>query len=144
MRHDGHAWHVSPITRRTTPFELKGTSTRRPPLSRSLIFIERPKPISTSAATPAHAYVIYRDDERGGRVTLAATADADASQPAWTFTALTADAVGAWEPSADPVQWPRFRQIHLLVQAVEQRDGNDRHPASLPPGPIGSLIWPAP
>lgn len=134
VRHDGSAWRVLPVTRRTTPFALSGMGTRRPLLSRSVVL-----PVRAADGTQ-QLHLAYRDDERGGRIVLASCPDLDAADPAWTFRALTAGPVGAWEPSLDPVQLADRRQFHLLVQRVEQRDGNDRQAAAVPPAPIGVLV----
>lgn len=131
-RDDGQ-WRVTQITQRTTPFKLAGAATKHPPLSRSVLFTDQPY------RKPRRMFLVYRDDERGGRI-VAATCR-DLAKPEWTFSDLTAGSVGAWEPSLDPMQWRRFSQLHLLVQSVVQRDGNDREAAAVPPGPISSLIW---
>jgi hypothetical protein len=34
--------------------------------------------------------------------------------------------VGAWEPAIDPAAWSGRREVHMLVQRVVQRDGDDR------------------
>ncbi|HEY0947803.1 MAG TPA: glycoside hydrolase family 88 protein, partial [Opitutaceae bacterium] len=39
------------------------------------------------------------------------------------------------------VNWRRLTQVHVLVQNVAQRDGNDNVAAAAPASPIGSLIW---
>jgi rhamnogalacturonyl hydrolase YesR len=135
VRHDGTAWSVQTITRRTTPFTLAGSATKHPPLSRAVLVSDR----VWRAKSAVH--LVFRDDERDGRAVLATCPDIEAPSPAWTLTDLTADPLGAWEPSHDPEQWRRMRQVHLLVQKVEQQDGNDHRPANTPPTPVASLIW---
>jgi rhamnogalacturonyl hydrolase YesR len=133
VRHDGSQWQVSQITRRTTPFVLAGSSTKRPPLSRSVLVTRR------DWHKPQELYLAYRDDERGGRIVVAECRDLARAQ--WHIRDLTTGSVGAWEPSLDPQQWARFGQLHLLVQHVEQRDGDDRNPAAAAPTPVASLLW---
>ena len=128
VRHDRTGWRVTQVTQRTTAFTLAGGGTKNPPISRAVL-----------AARGNGVLLVYRDDERGGRI-VAATAP-DAARPAWTFTNLTVDSVGAWEPSFDPVAWAREGELHLLVQAVIQRDGNDREAAAIPPTPVSVLAW---
>ncbi len=130
---DADRWVVQPVTRRTTPFVLAGTSTKRPPLSRAIV-VARSEPTTARAAC-----VVYRDDERGGRIVAAECRDLGRSE--WEYHELTTGSVGAWEPSFDPAQWSRSGQLHLLVQRVEQRDGDDQRAAVAPPSPIASLIW---
>ena len=131
--HDGQQWQVQQVTQRRTPFTLAGTATKRPPLSRSVVLVTQ------QWRRSREVYLVYRDDERGGRAVVAACRDL--TKPAWEISDLTAGSVGAWEPSADPAQWSRFGQLHLLVQRVEQSDGNDQEAADVPPTAVGSLIW---
>ncbi|HEY0864568.1 MAG TPA: glycosyl hydrolase 115 family protein [Lacunisphaera sp.] len=128
VRHDGQAWTVTQVTSRTTPFELRGGGTKRPPISRAAI-----------VAGEKSFHLVYRDDERGGRIVAVSTDNL--AQPLWRTRELTTASVGAWEPSLDAEQWTRQGEIHLLVQAVEQQDGNDRVPKSVPPTPISTLVW---
>jgi hypothetical protein len=135
VRHDGKAWSVQTVTYRTTPFTLAGAATRRPPISRAVLLSERP----WRGASATH--LVYRDDERGGRAVIASCLDIEAASPVWTISDLTADSLGAWEPSHDPEQWRQQRQLHLLIQKVEQRDGDDSQLAKVPETPVSTLIW---
>jgi hypothetical protein len=116
LRHDGTRWCTEQITQRSQTFTLSGTATRRPPISRGVFFVE-----GSQEDPPAH--LIYRDDARGGRAMLLSTANLGSGK--WQERALTESSLGAWEPVIDPTQWSRSRQVHLLVQRVSQRDGND-------------------
>lgn len=133
VHYDGARWQVQQVTQRTTPFTLAGTATKRPPLSRSVLVTRQPW------QKPREVHLVYRDDERGGRVVVASCPDIE--KPSWSLRELTSNSVGAWEPSMDPMQWQRLAQLHLLVQCVVQRDGNDQQAASVPPTTIASLIW---
>ena len=133
VRHDGKAWSVTQVTQRTQPFELRGAATKRPPISRGSILTRQ------SPAGTVEFHLIYRDDERGGRIVAVSTNDL--AKPDWRTRELTTTSVGAWEPTVDPVAWANFGEAHLLVQAVEQQDGNDRVAKTVEPTPISSLIW---
>ncbi|MDP0501457.1 MAG: BNR-4 repeat-containing protein [Verrucomicrobiota bacterium JB022] len=135
VRFDGQGWRTSQITQRTQPFTLSGTNTKRPPLSRAVVVVERPW------RRPVMAYVAFRDDERDGRAVIASSTNIETEQPIWKISDLTATSLGAWEPSFDPEQWLRMRQLHLLVQPVTQRDGNDQQAADVEPTPVANLIW---
>ena len=66
-------------------------------------------------------FYIFRDEERGSRVSMAHTSAVGTGK--WTFTDLTDFAVDAWEPSHDTELWKRKRRLHLFVQHTKQGDG---------------------
>ncbi len=134
VRHGGNRWQVSQVTARTTSFTLAGGGTKNPPISRAVLATR------ADADGGRQAVLVYRDDERDGRI-IAATCE-DLRKTDWRFTPLTADSVGAWEPSFDPIAWDRTGELHLVVQPVVQRDGNDREAAAVPPTPVSVLVWP--
>jgi rhamnogalacturonyl hydrolase YesR len=134
VHHDGTAWQTHAVTARTTPFALAGTGTRRPPLSRAALVTMK------GWRRPREVFLVYRDDERGGRIVVSECRDF-AKPTAWTVRELTADPVGAWEPSIDLLQWYRFAQVQMLVQQVTQKDGDDRSGAPAEPTPVASLVW---
>lgn len=135
VRHDGKTWKVSQVTQRTSAFVLSGTSTKRPPISRSAMLA------TTGLRGAQELHLVYRDDERDGRIVVVSCRDLAAASPAWSVRDLTASPVGAWEPSIDPEQAIRRGQLHMLVQRVEQRDGNDRQASAVAPSPIAVLTW---
>ncbi len=65
--------------------------------------------------------MIYRDRERGGRVTVSTCNNI--REGSWSTTDATVDDVGAWEPTFDNDLWRERRLLHLFVQAVGQGDG---------------------
>ncbi len=132
--HDGVAWHTSQITRRTTPFSLSGGGTRRIPIS-------RPQLVVDASAQATRAFLIFRDAERGERVSAGICDDLSAGR--WRFEDLTEDPVEAWEPTYDPVLWQRDHVLHLFHQRVAQPDGDDRGSGAdtLLPQLISVLEW---
>jgi hypothetical protein len=136
LRHTGNAWRVTQVTTRTTPFSLAGGGTKNPPISRAVLAVR------AAEDEGREVVLVYRDDEKEGRI-VAATCE-DLRQTGWRFTPLTEGSVGAWEPSFDPVAWNRLGELHLLVQAVVQRDGNDREAAAVAPTPVSVLLWKPP
>lgn len=131
--YDGEEWRTQQATQRTTAFHLSGTATKRPPISRSAL-VTRVREDGRRAA-----YLVYRDDERGGRVVAARCADLEGGE--WTRQDLTEESVGAWEASYDAEQWRRYGELHLLHQLVEQRDGNDTTAAEVAPTTVSALVW---
>lgn len=123
VEHDGTAWQMSTVGRRTKPFSLSGGGTKMIPISRPRL-----------VADGDEVFYIFRDAERGSRVSLAHRADADSP---WTVTDLTSYSVGAWEPSLDPTLWREQKKLHIFVQPTTQGDGERATDA--PPTMVGIL-----
>lgn len=128
--HDGDKWNVSQVTRRVTPFSLSGGGTRRIPISRPQILIR-----STGART--EAFLIFRDSERGSRISVARCADL--KREAWVIQDLTKDSVEMWEPTFDQMLWNKKKKIHLLVQKVGQGQGEGIE--DIAPQMVSILEW---
>ncbi len=121
-------WRVGVVTARATAFVLRGTATKRPPLSRSIL-----------AVRDGRALLVFRDDEHGGRVT-GYVADAPGLST-WKRHLLTREGVGAWEPSFDPIAFRDHGAVEMLLQRVEQNDGSDHAAAAAEPTPVQVLHW---
>ena len=113
---DSTGWHAQQVSRRTTPFSLSGGGTKRIPIARPRLAIDR-----DSVSGAYRACYIFRDEERGGKVSVAETEDLRSNT--WTVRDLTSFSVGAWEPSFDTELWKTNRQLHLFVQHSAQGDG---------------------
>lgn len=107
---DGNRWNVRRIMDRKLGFSLKGGGTKMIPVARPRIVVDKDK-----------AYFIFRDAERGSKVSMAYTDNLE--KGVWQVKDLTAFPVGAWEPSLDTELWKRERQLHLFVQTSWQGDG---------------------
>lgn len=107
---DGSKWHSRQVSGRKSPFSLKGGGTKMIPVSRPRIVVDN-----------GEIYYVFRDEERGSRVSLAYTKDV-ANAP-WTTTDLTDFSVDAWEPSHDTELWKHRRSLQLFVQHTKQGDG---------------------
>lgn len=126
--HDGGRWRVATIGHRTVPFDLAGGGTRRIPISRPLVL-----------AGPDDAiYVVFRDRERGGGVSVAVSSDPDRDD--WRVRELYRPSLGMWEPVHDPVAWESGRLV-LLAQRVGQGQAETLEP--IPPQPVRMLEWQA-
>ncbi|MRW92480.1 neuraminidase [Duganella sp. FT80W] len=126
--HTGAAWRVRSLGFRKTAFSLSGQGTKRIPIARPQIMVGQ-----------AGALLVFRDEERGSKVSLAHTADITDTARAWTVEDLTSYSVGAWEPSYDTELWRRDGVLSLFVQNVQQVDGEGQ--ASVPPQPVTVLDW---
>jgi hypothetical protein len=133
VHREGTAWRSIEGPARSDVFTLSGGGTKAPPISRAVVLVER-------AGQASRIHLIYRDSgpAGSGRVT-AATLERPGART-WTLRDLTSDSVGAWEPAIDPAAWSGLRQVHMLVQRVTQRDGDDRTGVAAPT-PIGLLVW---
>ncbi len=107
---DGTRWNQRQVSHRTTPFSLSGTGTKMIPVARPRIVVDGKR-----------AYYVFRDEERGSKVSIAYTRDVDKGQ--WEVTDLTDFTVDAWEPSHDTELWKQRRRLHLFVQHTKQGDG---------------------
>ncbi|MES2890768.1 MAG: BNR repeat-containing protein [Bacteroidota bacterium] len=125
-----NAWTFSDPGFRKTPFSLSGAGTKAIPISRPQIVVGRGKSGQNIA-------LIFRDIERGNKVSVATTNDP--SSGTWTINDLVMDDVGSWEPSYDTELWKRKNRLSIFVQKVKQVDGEGR--ASLPPQMITVLDW---
>lgn len=128
VRHDGRSWRMERVGERHSPFSLSGGGTKMIPVS-------RPRMVCDGNTL----LYIYRDGERGGKVTLASR---PVSGGEWTLSDLTEESVGAWEPSFDESLWNARRLLHLFVQDVSQGDGE--RSVSRPPSPVRVLEIPLP
>jgi hypothetical protein len=130
VRHDGAGWQAQAVGRRKSDFTLSGGGSKRLPIS-------RPQVATRIRGGRTEAVLLFRDRERGDRVSAAVCADLDAG--GWRFVDLTARPVGQWEPNFDPVRWQEDGALHLLVQRVGQGDGERTE--DLPPQPVSLLEW---
>lgn len=123
---DGRGWRMSQITHRREPFTLRGVGTRRIPLSRPQVVVNS-----------KHVLVVFRDAERGNRITIASSEDLEQSR--WSLTDLLEIDVGLWEPTYDPIVWDVRKELHLFVQKVGQGEAESLE--KLRPQMVSVLEW---
>jgi len=125
-----HAWQLQNLAFRKTPFTLSGGGTKRIPISRPQIVCWKDK-------SGICAAVIFRDEERGNKVSVASCNGI--GQNKWIVKDLTASPVGSWEPSYDTEWWKQKKALHLFVQYTEQKDAEGK--ADVPAQPVQVLEW---
>lgn len=108
--HDGKKWNMDTVGERTQPFSLSGGGTKMIPISRPRI-----------ASDGKKAYYMFRDAERGSKVSVAFTPCLGKEK--WTVWDVTDFSVDAWEPSFDISLWNAKRKLHMFVQCSHQGDG---------------------
>lgn len=123
-------WTNSQISQRQTPFSLSGGGTKRIPIS-------RPRMVVNAENGQKKAYLIYRDQEQGNRVSAAICENLD--QPEWSFVNLSDEVVDLWEPSYDTELWKSSKQLHIYFQRVEQ--GDRETTKALEPQVVSVLEW---
>lgn len=108
------SWAVKDLAFRTTDFSLSGTGTKK-------ILISRPQIICIESGKIKMAAVIFRDEERGNKVSVAYGKLNTKSK--WKVADLMQTSTGSWEPTYDIELWKEQKQMHLFVQNVQQGDG---------------------
>jgi hypothetical protein len=128
--HDGASWLVAQVSQRRTPFTLGGVGTRRIPISRPLI-------VAAAEGGATRAHLVFRDEERGNRVSVASCADL--GRAGWQIENLSEMPVGHWEPTHDSELWESAHLLHLFVQFVGQ--GEREGVEAIPPQMVSILEW---
>ncbi|MET0267221.1 MAG: BNR repeat-containing protein [Duganella sp.] len=126
-------WQVRTLDFRTTAFSLSGQGTKRIPIARPQIMVS----LDAAKAQRAGVLLVFRDAERGSKVSVARSSDIAAGR--WQLHDLTAAGVGAWEPSFDTELWRRSGILSLFVQDVQQVDGEGQ--AQVAAQPVRILDW---
>jgi hypothetical protein len=118
----GSQWKSQSLGFRKTAFSLSGGGTKRIPIA-------RPQIIAWNNGSQLSAAIIFRDAERGDKVSAAVCSNL--AKPKWQITDLSENTVGSWEPSYDTELWKQKRILNLFIQRTEQVDGEGR--ANIPP-----------
>lgn len=105
-------WSVIDLGFRITNFSLSGAGTKQIPIA-------RPQVLSAGSGKKKQFILVFRDEERGNKVSVACSAMKKSN---WKIIDLTTDGVGAWEPTFDTELWKANQQLHLFVQQVTQAD----------------------
>jgi hypothetical protein len=127
---NGTAWAVNNLGFRKTTFSLSGMGTKSIPIS-------RPQIVAWQKGKNIAAALVFRDEERGSKVSLAVSNDITGNN--WQITDLTAQSVGSWEPTYDTELWKQKEIINLFIQNVTQVDGEGN--ANTPPQPVQIIEW---
>lgn len=123
-------WITKNLAFRKTPFSLSGAGTKRIPIS-------RPQIIVWKSGKLLNVSIIFRDAERGNKVSVATCSDISTGK--WRIIDLSEESVGSWEPTYDTELWKEKGVLNLFVQKTEQLDGEGK--ASIPPQMIKVLEW---
>ena len=113
----GKKWNDLNLGFRKTPFSLKGTGTKRIPIS-------RPQVVAKVKGKSTELYLLFRDEERGEKASVAICKDIKKNK--WEIRDLTNVSLGSWEPSFDTELWREKGLLHVFIQKVEQVDGEGK------------------
>lgn len=123
-------WQLQNLGFRKTAFSLGGTGTKR-------VSISRPQIVSWKKQDHMGAALIFRDEERGNKVSVAVNDDLRFKK--WRLYNLTDMPVGLWEPSYDTELWKQRKLLHLFVQYADQPDNEGSQ--VIPPRMVSVLEW---
>jgi BNR repeat-containing family member len=126
-------WQMQVVGHRETDFSLSGGGTKKIPIS-------RPQLIIREQGSKISALMIFRDAERGSRVSLA-TSDDLLNSPSWMLKDITKDSVGDWEPSYDTELWKERSRLNIFVQRTAQGDGERMAELNAQPVYILEYSW---
>ena len=123
-------WKLNNLGFRQTAFSLSGAGTKAIPIS-------RPQVVVLTGTDRQKTLLIFRDSERGNKVSVATTENLDTN--GWTLYDLNQDGVGAWEPTYDTELWKSGKLLHIFLQNVQQVDGEGT--GALPAQMVSVLEW---
>lgn len=110
-------WEERNLGFRTKAFSLSGTGTRRIPVS-------RPQLIVWMRGGQTVVGVIFRDEERGNRASIAISSDREFKK--WELHDIFQQDLGSWEPNYDTEQWRRSTILSLFIQKAEQANNEGK------------------
>ena len=102
-------WNLINTDFHQNAFTLGGGGTKKIPISRPKIVVNK-----------SMLYLLYRDEERDNKITLAHT-NLDKKQ--WKLEDISLLTVGQWEPNFDQELWTTKKELHIFSQNVSQADG---------------------
>lgn len=127
---DAEEWKTLNLGFRKTAFSLSGMGTKSIPVS-------RPQIITWNKKKGLAIALIFRDQERGEKVSIAVCSDL--VKNSWKISDLTDESVGAWEPCYDTELWKNKGILNLYIQKVMQLDGEGK--AEVAPTPVQVLEY---
>lgn len=109
IRFTGTKWIIYNTDIRTTDFDLTGVGTRQLPCGRPQILVD-------GIGDDAKIYVLFRDDERGGKASIAKLRVQDTEIFTEKMIDITDSTLEEWEPNFDLSLWNQKRELHIFLQ----------------------------
>lgn len=119
-------WQSQNTDWRQSAFSLSGYGTKKIPIS-------RPEIISWKNQGLTSIGIIFRDEERGNKISLATNYDIWHSAT-WKIIDINDNNWGEWEPNYDLNLWDKNKSLNLFAQKVQQLDSegvSDYHSSSV-------------
>lgn len=113
---DGKKWDRLNLDFRKSAFSLSGGGTKSIPIA-------RPQIMTNIQDGHRFFYLLFRDEERGSKVSLLTYNNDNKDQ---SIEDLTSFSVGAWEPTFDTELWRNKKHLNVFVQKVTQIDGEGK------------------
>lgn len=132
-------WEFHQVSRRTETFSLSGGGTKRIPISRPQIALGPVTQDEDGQFSDPDIHVIYRDNARGGGVTVASRRSRDIGESDWNIREIFDQNLGQWEPAYDRSAWRDRGELHLFIQSVQQVDGEGL--GEVTATPVSILEW---
>jgi hypothetical protein len=126
-------WQQKAFSNRKSDFSLSGVGTKKIPISRPQVMVD------DRGEKPA-VYMLYRDNDRGSKVSVNVCFDLNADTIQILECDLTDFSVDDWEPTYDIDLWKDSQQLNVFVQRMVQGDGETL--SDLPAQPV--YIWSVP
>ena len=111
---EGKTWLVKQVLDRKTAFSLSGGGTKKIPISRPQIIVNK-------ANGKITALMLYRDEEKGRVASVASCKDL--STNVWTNKNMTKISLDNWEPSYDTELCKQSKKLQIFIQKAGQGDG---------------------
>ena len=117
LRDTGNQWIIYNTHIRTTDFELSGGGTQQLPCARPQILVQ-------GAGEEAEILVLFRDEERGSKASMARLRTEGQEIITEEIIDLTGESLGEWEPVLDMTLWEKQGRIQIFFQKEHyQLDG---------------------
>lgn len=123
-------WSIQNTAFRKTSFSLSGAGTKRIPIA-------RPQVIAWQQGSKNSVALIFRDEERNNKVSIAF--NRNIRKQKWVVKDIADMNTGSWEPTYDTELWKEKRVLNLFVEKVEQRDAEGI--STIPPQMAQVVEW---
>lgn len=109
LRFTGTQWIIYNTDIRNSDFQLSGSGTVKLPCARPQILVD-------GVGDDAKIFVLFRDNERGGKASIAKLSVQDKQIKTEKMIDITDSSMGEWEPNYDIALWKQSRKLNIFMQ----------------------------